>query len=148
VKGLGSETRLNGIVLATSAIAEDDPCVSWTRIMCQAVIGPASGDLVIVLPDDRASLAEAALYRGRVREGELLFFSSSGGVDYCHRVIDPIHPAIGVCFWGISSCIKMKTIKERTHPTRDRRAGLIEKPSPRCDELAIGSDNGEGTSRN
>jgi hypothetical protein len=38
---------------------------------CRAASGPAPGDLVIVLPDDEASLAEASLYRER---GEQLFF--------------------------------------------------------------------------
>jgi len=38
--------------------------------MCKTVSGPAPGDLVIVLPYDEASLAEASPYRER---GELLF---------------------------------------------------------------------------
>jgi hypothetical protein len=50
--------------------AEDGPCVTWNAIWCQLVSGPAPGDLVIVLPDDEASLAEASVYRER---GELIF---------------------------------------------------------------------------
>jgi hypothetical protein len=50
--------------------AEDGPCVWWTSIWCEVVSGPAPGDLVIVLPDDEGSLAEASAHRAR---GELLF---------------------------------------------------------------------------
>jgi hypothetical protein len=50
--------------------AEDGPCVEWLRIWCRVVSEPAPGDLVIVLPDDEASLADASVYRER---GELLF---------------------------------------------------------------------------
>jgi hypothetical protein len=64
--GLGSV-----ILTTTRAIAEDGPCVEWTSIRCRAVDGgPAPGDLVIVLPDDEASLAEAAISR---EQGERLF---------------------------------------------------------------------------
>jgi hypothetical protein len=69
VEGAGDETVLNSAVLATRAITEDGPCVEWTRIRCHAVSAPAPGDLVIVLPDDDASLVEASEYRGR---GQLL----------------------------------------------------------------------------
>jgi hypothetical protein len=66
VEGAVSEAgSLNSVVLATRAVAENGPCVEWVRIRCQAVNGPAPGDLVIVLPDDLASLAEASVYRGR-----------------------------------------------------------------------------------
>jgi hypothetical protein len=49
---------------------EDGPCVEWVRIWCQVITEPAPGDLVVVLPDDKASLAKAAVYRER---GKLLF---------------------------------------------------------------------------
>src|SRR6202035_587534 len=52
--------------------AEDGPCVEWRSIWCQVVNGPAPGDLVIVLPDDGASFAEASPYRN---EGILLLYS-------------------------------------------------------------------------
>ena len=61
---------LDKVLLATSSIAKDAPCVSYNSIRCQAVSGPAPGDLVIVLPDDQASLAEASVYR---EPGKLLF---------------------------------------------------------------------------
>jgi hypothetical protein len=61
----------NPVVLAGAAVARDGPCMEYNSIECHAVSGPASGDLVIVLPDDEASLQDASLYRaGR----ELLFF--------------------------------------------------------------------------
>jgi hypothetical protein len=71
VEGARGETGLNSVVLATRAIAEDGPCVEWMSIRCHAVSGPAPGDLVIVLPDDLASLAQASAYRESA--GELLF---------------------------------------------------------------------------
>ena len=63
----------NGVVLVTPALAEDGRC--WTAgpdFRCRAASGPAPGDLVIVLPDDEAPLAEASLYRER--SGQLFFY--------------------------------------------------------------------------
>jgi hypothetical protein len=72
VEGAVSEAaELNSVVLATKAVANDARCVSWMGIRCHAVSGPALGDLVIVLPDDEASLVEASMYRER----EQLLFS-------------------------------------------------------------------------
>ena len=75
--------RLDGVVLAEArrtraahspgGRAEDGPCVEYRSIWCQVVTGPAPGDLVIVLPDDGASLAEASSYRN---EGVLLLYSN------------------------------------------------------------------------
>jgi hypothetical protein len=72
---------LNDVVLAEarparaanspSGPAEDGVCFGWS-IWCHIVNGSAPGDLVIVLPDDRASLAEASPYRN---EGILLLYS-------------------------------------------------------------------------
>jgi hypothetical protein len=70
---VGEAAGLNSVALTTPAVVEDGPCVEWVRIRCHAVSGPAPGDLVIVLPDDPASLAEASVYRERGK-GELLFF--------------------------------------------------------------------------
>jgi len=82
VEGAVSEAaELNSVVFATRAVANDTPfatravanefaCVSWMGIRCHRASGPAPGDLVIVLPDDEASLVEASMYRER---GELLF---------------------------------------------------------------------------
>jgi hypothetical protein len=62
--------ELNNVALATSGVAKDGPCVGWRSLRCHTVKGPDRGDLVIVLPDDEASLAEASAYRA---QGELLF---------------------------------------------------------------------------
>jgi hypothetical protein len=59
----------NSIILTTPQIAEDGTCHGMGPFTCHAANRPATGDLVIVLPDDRASLAEASVYR---RRGELL----------------------------------------------------------------------------
>jgi hypothetical protein len=70
VEGAGGKAAgPNSIVLATPAVAKDGHC-DWMTIMCHAASGPAPGDLVIVLPDDGASVAEASVYR---EPGELLF---------------------------------------------------------------------------
>jgi hypothetical protein len=61
----------NPVVLAAAAVAKDGPCIGYRSFYCHAVSGPASGDLVIVLPDDEASLAQASVYRAW---RELLFF--------------------------------------------------------------------------
>jgi hypothetical protein len=71
VEGAEAEpTELNNVALATSGVAKDGPCVEWRSLRCHTVKGPDRGDLVIVLPDDEASLAEASAYR---TQGELLF---------------------------------------------------------------------------
>jgi hypothetical protein len=61
-------TEPNKVVLATAAIAKDGPCVDYRSIMCRPASGPAPGDLVIVLPDDKASRAEASVYRAGGRQ--------------------------------------------------------------------------------
>jgi hypothetical protein len=72
VEGVGDAVvDRDSMVLATGAIAQNGPCVDWIRIKCHAVKGPAKGDLVIILPDDRVSRAETSPYRGQ-KEGELL----------------------------------------------------------------------------
>jgi hypothetical protein len=71
VEGAEAEpTELNNVALATSGVAKDGPCVGWRSLRCHPVKEPDRGDLVIVLPDDEASLAEALAYRA---QGELLF---------------------------------------------------------------------------
>jgi hypothetical protein len=56
--------------LAMPAV-DDLGFAGYRSFECHTVSGPSSGDLVIVLPDDEASLAQASVYRaGR----ELLFF--------------------------------------------------------------------------
>jgi len=61
---------LNGIAVASRAVAKDGPCMGYASPICHAGSSPDPGDLVIVLPDDDASLAEIAPYRDG---GELLF---------------------------------------------------------------------------
>jgi hypothetical protein len=71
VEGAEAETtELNNVTLATSGVARDGPCVEWRSLRCHTGKGPDRGDLVIVLPDDEASLAEVSAYRA---QGELLF---------------------------------------------------------------------------
>jgi hypothetical protein len=66
----GEGAGLADVVLAGKAIAEDGPCVGYRDFWCHAASRPAPGDLVIVLPDDEVSSAEASAYRPR---RELLF---------------------------------------------------------------------------
>jgi hypothetical protein len=69
--GRADTGRLDGVVLAGRAVAEDGRCVEWAMIQCHAAIRPAPGDLVIVLPNDSPSRAQASLYRAR---GELFYY--------------------------------------------------------------------------
>jgi hypothetical protein len=80
----------NSVILTTRAIAKDGLCAEWEEIRCHAVSGPAPGDLVIVLPDDRASLAEASMYR---EGGELLFFYQPRPPipRWLHSLFDSLH---------------------------------------------------------
>jgi hypothetical protein len=72
---VGVTSEQNSVALATRALAQDGACFGGAEggagIRCHAVTGPAPHDLVIVLPDDEVSLAEAKVYRER---GELLLF--------------------------------------------------------------------------
>jgi len=70
----GEVSSPNGVVLtrASRVSAKDGPCVEWTNIMCHFVPGPTPGDLVIVLPDDNASLAKVSAYRDK---GVVLLYS-------------------------------------------------------------------------
>jgi hypothetical protein len=63
---------INSAALLNRPIGRDAPCIEYREtIRCHPTSSPAPGDLVIVLPDDEASLAEAATYR---EPGKLLFF--------------------------------------------------------------------------
>ena len=64
-----AEARGTRVKNAPDGPAEDGPCVAWTTIRCELIDQPSPGDLVIVLPDDEVSLAEASVYR---EQGELL----------------------------------------------------------------------------
>jgi hypothetical protein len=76
IKGpVGAIGRRNSVVLTTPALAKDERC--WPDgpdFMCRAVSEPAPGDLVIVLPDDEASRAEASVYRAGGEEEQLFFY--------------------------------------------------------------------------
>jgi hypothetical protein len=61
---------IRGAALPGAATEKDAPCVAYRTIICHPASRPSPGDLVIVLPDDKASLAQAAAYRER---GELVF---------------------------------------------------------------------------
>lgn len=70
VEGVPVESAgLNSVVLVSRAVAKDGPCVGYESLVCHAGSSPHPGDLVIVLPDDDASLAETTPYRSG---GELL----------------------------------------------------------------------------
>ena len=82
----------NSVFLATRAIAKDGPCVGWTVFRCHAVKGgPAPGDLVIMLPDDEASLAKASVYR---EPQDLLFsYEPRPPIPYwLHSLFASLHP--------------------------------------------------------
>ncbi len=61
---------LHSVALVSRSVAKDGPCVGYRSLVCHAGSSPDPGDLVIVLPDDDASLAETTPYRSG---GELLF---------------------------------------------------------------------------
>jgi hypothetical protein len=64
--------RPDDVVLAGRAIAKDGSCMGYnTTIQCHVAIRPAPGDLVIVLPNDSPSRAQASPYRAR---GELFYY--------------------------------------------------------------------------
>jgi hypothetical protein len=72
----GADAGPEGAVLAGRAVAKDGPCMDYTTIRCLAADRPAPGDLVIVLPDDGASRAQASPYRAR---GELFSYEPVPG---------------------------------------------------------------------
>ena len=72
----GADAGPEGAVLAGRAVAKDGPCMDYTTIRCLAADRPAPGDLVIVLPDDGASSAQASPYRAR---GELFSYEPVPG---------------------------------------------------------------------
>jgi hypothetical protein len=59
------------LFLAARSVAKDSLCVSYRKLVCHAASRPFPGDLVIVLPDDDVSFAEASMYR----EGGALLLS-------------------------------------------------------------------------
>jgi hypothetical protein len=87
---VGEAVGPDSLVLAAKATTEDGPCVEWVSIRCHAVVEPAPGDLVIVLPDDIVSLAQASVYRDR---GKLLFFYEPFPhiPDWLHSLFDSLY---------------------------------------------------------
>jgi hypothetical protein len=67
----GDAGRPDDVVLAGPAVGKDGRCMVYETIQCHAAIQPAPGDLVIVLPNDFPSRAQASLYRAR---GELFYY--------------------------------------------------------------------------
>jgi hypothetical protein len=51
---------------------QDGRCIFYSRIKCELACGPSPGDLVIVLPTDKASRVDVSTYR---EKGELLLSS-------------------------------------------------------------------------
>jgi hypothetical protein len=70
VEGASSGSNDLTAVVFGRAIANEGPCVTYEDLMCHPGSKPEPGDLVIVLPDDEASLADATPYRDR---GQLVF---------------------------------------------------------------------------
>jgi hypothetical protein len=62
---------INSVAFARGATVKDARCMEYRSIRCHPASQPAPGDLVIVLPDDEASPAEASVYRER---GSQLFY--------------------------------------------------------------------------
>jgi len=70
VEGVPVESAgLNSVALVSRAVAKDGPCVGYASPVCHAGSSPDPGDLVVVLPDDDASLANTTAY---LSGGELL----------------------------------------------------------------------------
>jgi hypothetical protein len=67
---LGGPPRPDRLVMVSKPAAKDGLCVAYVDIVCHAGRRPDRGDLVVVLPDDEASLADVAPYRDG---GELVF---------------------------------------------------------------------------
>jgi hypothetical protein len=67
----GADAGPGSVALVSPAVAKDGPCMRYQTIRCHASVRPAPGDLVIVMPDDEASRAQASRYRAR---GELFYY--------------------------------------------------------------------------
>jgi len=68
--GYWGNRGIKDVEVVSPAIARDGLCITSRPFVCHAGSRPGKGDLVIVLPDDDASLAEVTAYR---EPGELLF---------------------------------------------------------------------------
>jgi hypothetical protein len=70
LEGAEGSAGLNSVAVVAKSVANEGPCVDWRTLVCQPGSRPEPGDLVVMLPDDNASLEEVSPYRD---EGELLF---------------------------------------------------------------------------
>jgi hypothetical protein len=72
VEGVATEPgKRDNVVVLSAGVHGDGRCVYYEIVMCHPASKPAAGDLVIVLPDDEASMAEVMEYRvnGRLMAG-------------------------------------------------------------------------------
>lgn len=68
VEGVATQPgKPDNVVVLSRAVHGDGRCVDYEIVMCHAANEPAAGDLVIVLPDDEASMAEMMPYRANGR---------------------------------------------------------------------------------
>jgi len=101
---------INSVALTKGGIGKDDRCVDYRSIRCRPASEPTTGDLVVVLPDDEASLADALVYRKR---GQLLF-------SYQPRPAIPhwLYPCVG-------SFVLASDINNHTRPDRWMDASVM-----------------------
>jgi hypothetical protein len=74
-------------ILSHGPIAKDGRCLEYRNVRCRPALEPGPGDLVIILPDDNASLADSSVYR---RQGEVLF-----SYDPCPSIPHWLYPFFG-----------------------------------------------------
>jgi hypothetical protein len=85
VEGVMGEAREpSSVMMVTSALTKDGLCIVYRSLICHAATMPNPGDLVIVLPDDNASLADVTSYQA---QGELLFSYQPGIPQWLHPFI-------------------------------------------------------------
>jgi hypothetical protein len=73
--GMGEAGGPNSVIVVTRAITKDGLCKGYRNFICHTAAMPDTGDLVIVLPDDKVWLADVTPYQG---QGELLFSYEPG----------------------------------------------------------------------
>jgi hypothetical protein len=61
----GEASGQHCVVMVGRGVPTDGPCVGYRSITCHPGRSPEAGDLVIVLPDDDASIADLAPYKDR-----------------------------------------------------------------------------------
>ena len=77
----------NNVKLVSELVANDGPCMDFRSLICHSAGQPERGDLVIVLPDDNASIARTTPYR----DGGSVLFS----YEPYPPIPDWLRPAIG-----------------------------------------------------